>query len=827
VTRSLGGLIRSADPQAAAIVDLAGREVTYSGLLEIAGRHVAVLNRNGIGRGDRVAIVTPNGPGAAIAFLGAACGTEAAPLNPAYGDRELEFYLKDLGPKTIIIAEGMDSPAAGVARRLGIPILWLNPFTFDLGGGKEALPATRAGWAEEDDVALLLHTSGTTSRPKLVPLTHRNLCASARSVARTLELTPADRCLNIMPLFHIHGLAGAVLSTLYAGASIVCTRGLDAARFPGWLERTQATWYTAVPAMHQAILSTFTPSRHRLRLIRSSSAALAPQVMAEMENAFGVPVIEAYGMTEAAHQMASNPLPPRIRKPGSVGVAAGVEIAIIEGEVCIRGESVTTRYAANPEATAAAFKDGWFRTGDLGRFDEDRYLFLTGRLKEIINRGGEKIAPREIDEVLLEHPGVAQAVAFAVPHKRLGEDVAVAVVLREGVAVTERELVEFAASRLADFKVPGQVVFLEEMPKGPTGKVQRIGMAGTLGLGGQVGRPRGSPAEERSRTELEEKLQAIWSEVLRVGAPGRQEDFFDLGGDSLFAAQIAFRVKETTGLALPLVTFRTAPTIAGMAAVLEGEASKAAEGLVSIRHGIGSAPLFCISGHDGGLMGFSHLARHLPEGMQVCAFKPPAAGDPVTVEALAERYIESMRAQQRAGPYYLLGHCFGGFVAYEMACRLQAEGEKVGLLVLLECFHNGWFRRLSGPARMKVRAAHLLRRARFHASRALRAHSLSAYLRDRAGAMRKARREQIFREKHRKAMLEFEAGQFNGPALLIAPEDPRAGRYPAPLLGWQGLLTGEVECAEAPDELAGVLSEGAAARVAEILSKRLSRGSAA
>jgi len=212
-----------------------------------------------------------------------------------------------------------------------------------------------------------------------------------------------------------------------------------------------------------------------------------------MEETFNAPVIESYGMTEAAHQMASNPLPPKERKAGSVGIAAGPEISIMDeagallpsgaiGEVVIRGQNVTSGYQNNPEANASAFTNSWFRTGDQGTIDEKGYLRLTGRLKEIINRGGEKISPREVDEILLDHPAVAQAVTFAMPHEKLGEEVAAALVLKEGETSTEKEIREFAGQRLADFKVPRRVIFLDEIPKGPTGKLQRIGLAEKLGI---------------------------------------------------------------------------------------------------------------------------------------------------------------------------------------------------------------------------------------------------------------------------------------------------------------------------------------------------------
>ena len=490
-------------PAAAIALEAPGRAaLTYAGLREQLQYTVRALNSLGVGRNDAVAIVLPNGPEMASAFLCVAAGATTAPLNPAYKADELEFYLADLQARLVIVAEGSDTPAIAVAQRLGIPLATLSVAagspagSFRLSG--TPAKARTPGLATRADVALVLHTSGTTSRPKVVPLTHANVCTSAANIARSLVLAPAEKCLNVMPLFHIHGLIAALLSSLSAGASVVCSSGFNALQFFGLLKDHQPSWYTAVPTMHQAILARAARNPDavhatKLRLIRSSSASLPPQVMLELEKVFGAPVIEAYGMTEAAHQMASNPLPPAPRKPGSVGIAAGPEVAIMDdtgrllpqgeiGEVVIRGDNVTPGYANNPTANAAAFTHGWFRTGDQGVLDEQGYLRLTGRLKEIINRGGEKISPREVDEVLLDHPAVAQAVTFGVPHDKLGEDVAAAVVLNEGASATERELRDFVGERLAAMKVPRQVLFLAEIPKGATGKLQRIGLAKLLGL---------------------------------------------------------------------------------------------------------------------------------------------------------------------------------------------------------------------------------------------------------------------------------------------------------------------------------------------------------
>ena len=501
VDRTVAQLLDRGDAARPALRAPDGRAtLTYGALRDLAARTGAALNAKGIGRGDRVAIVLPNGPEMASVFVTVACAATTAPLNPSYREDEFAFYIDDLKAKALIVAKGVETPARAAAARLGVPILEVVPGTaagdFTLEGGASAA-AAHPGAAQEDDVALVLHTSGTTARPKIVPLTHGNVTASARHIAASLALTGEDVCLNVMPLFHIHGLIAAVLSSLGAGGAVVCTPGFDALRFFRLMDEEKPSWFTAVPTMHQAILSRAERNaeiikRVPLRFIRSSSASLPGPVMEQIERVFGCPLVESYGMTEASHQMCSNPLEGP-RKPGKVGRAAGPEVAIMAddgsilpqgeiGEVVIRGPNVTKGYEANPEANAKAFTLGWFRTGDQGMFDEDGFLLLTGRLKELINRGGEKVSPLEVDGVLSAHPAVAQALCFAIPHAKLGEEVGAAVVLREGMELTERELRDFAAKQLADFKVPRKVVFVPEIPKGATGKLMRIGLAEKLGI---------------------------------------------------------------------------------------------------------------------------------------------------------------------------------------------------------------------------------------------------------------------------------------------------------------------------------------------------------
>jgi oxalate---CoA ligase len=505
MSSTIQDLLKAGKDDATALSAPGGVPLTYRALRAHVADVVRALNAQGIGANDRVAIVLDNGPEMAAAFLGIGSAATAAPLNPSYRAEEFEFYLTDLNAKLLVVAQGKDSPAIAVAQKLGVPIARLVP-TPEKGAGSFGLDfsgaATRSGAtpraATPDDIALVLHTSGTTSRPKIVPLAHKNIAASASNIRNTLSLTANDRGLVIMPLFHIHGLIASLSAPLSAGGEICCSPGFNALKFFSWFNEVRPTWYTGVPTMHQAILlrAANNPDAlkgHRLRFIRSSSSALPPTVIAQLERVFEVPVVEAYGMTEATHQMASNPLPPAKRKPGTVGPSGGPEIRVVDetgttvphgatGEIVIRGANVMREYENNPKANADAFYDGWFRTGDQGVMDEDGYVAITGRLKEIINRGGEKISPREIDEIIMEHPAVHQCVTFAMPHEMLGEEVAAAIVLKQGTEVTDRELRDFASTRLAPFKVPRKILILTEIPVGATGKLQRIGLAKKLGL---------------------------------------------------------------------------------------------------------------------------------------------------------------------------------------------------------------------------------------------------------------------------------------------------------------------------------------------------------
>jgi acyl-CoA synthetase (AMP-forming)/AMP-acid ligase II len=492
MTETLNDVIARADPKTTAIAVPNGPRLTYAQLRESVASAADELASFGIRRGDRVALVFPNGIESIVMFLAAATAGSAAPLNPAYKESEFRFYLEDTAAKALVVPRG-GAEAARQAMPAGVVLI--ESSLDDSGGvGLESTAPREAKRSASapggDDEALVLHTSGTTSRPKQVPLRQRNLSFSAENIARTYRLTPLDVAMCVMPLFHIHGLMASTMATFYSGGTEVVPGAFDALNFWPAVAEHHATWYSAVPTIHQMLLLRNRGERptgaEYLRFIRSSSSALPAETMRQLESRFGAPVIEAYGMTEASHQMASNPLPPGERRAGSVGRATGINIGVMDdegallaagmpGEVVIQGRSVIDGYAHNPEANAKSFTNGWFRTGDQGVLDADGYLSLVGRLKEMINRGGEKIAPREIDDVLLQHPAVAEAVAFGVPHTGWGEEVAAAVVLKSDA--TEKELIAFARERLADHKVPRKLFVVEKIPRTATGKIQRRAVA--------------------------------------------------------------------------------------------------------------------------------------------------------------------------------------------------------------------------------------------------------------------------------------------------------------------------------------------------------------
>ncbi|MEO3755621.1 non-ribosomal peptide synthetase [Streptomyces sp. B6B3] len=584
-----------------ALLDTGGRRLTYA---ELYRRVVAlgdVLRGRGIGRADRVALMVPDGFDTAVATLAVAAHAVCLPVNPTLREPELRRLLARVRPRAVVVAAERSVAgrlATDLAADLGAEVLTLagpsgtvrpvSPRTGTAGGDRREPAPAAAG-----DVAFLLATSGTTGRSKLVPLTHRNVLAGARATVSCYGLDVADRRLNVMPLFHVQGLVGSLVASLAAGSSIVLAEGFLPDRMPDWIRRWGVTWYSASPTMHRQILDRFEGrlddlATSGLRFLRAGSGPLPESLRERLERNYLLPVVESYGMTEA-HQIASSPLDPGLRRPGTIGRPTGSDVAILSGngagplglsevgevgEVVIRGANVIGGYLDDAEANRVSFVDGWFRTGDLGSLDADGYLTLHGRIKEIINRGGEKISPAEIDEVLADHPSVADAVTFPVPHDVLQEDVGVAIVPGDQELRAE-DVRKYAAERLAPFKVPRTIVFVDALPRGRGGKINRRDVAESLG---QV---TAAEQEEESVVTTSHPLEAavagIWQDVLALPSVDPEEDFFFLGGDSLTGAQILHMVHQAFEVELsPYSMYDEAHTVRGMARLILAEKSETA-----------------------------------------------------------------------------------------------------------------------------------------------------------------------------------------------------------------------------------------------------------
>ncbi|MBB4372446.1 amino acid adenylation domain-containing protein [Bradyrhizobium sp. cir1] len=569
-------------PAAPAILAPGRPALTYGALGERTQDLVRTLHGLGITPADRIAVALPRGADSALALIAVASSCACIPVNPDLTADELQRYFSELKLTALVTRADMNSPSRDVAKALGLAVIDFVPGPKDdLGGckfmGPTVGPANASGASRGDDDAFILLTSGTAARPKMVPLTHRNVCLSAYNAGRVLSLTSHDRLLNVLPLFHAHGLISGLLTALAAGSSVICTDGFDASSFFGWMRELQPTWYTAVPTIHRALLTAAEtdPGRVRassLRVIRSASSSLAPAILSGLEATFGVPVLETYGMTEAASQIAANPF--ELRKVGSVGRAAGPEIAIMNesgralaggehGEIVLRGANMTRGYHNDEAATQAAFRNGWFRTGDLGYLDADGYLFIVGRIKDVINRGGQKVSPLEVEDVLLGHPAVLEAGVFAVPHPKLGENVAAVVVLRPNSEASSDQLRQFARKRLAAYKVPSLIRSVAALPKGGSGKVKRNALAGLIAETADAGET------HPPRNALETQLAEIWAGLLELPQVGIDQDVFALGADSLAVTQMRSRLRERFSVDFSFEDIFDCATVAALAARIE------------------------------------------------------------------------------------------------------------------------------------------------------------------------------------------------------------------------------------------------------------------
>jgi acyl-CoA synthetase (AMP-forming)/AMP-acid ligase II len=604
VARTLFDLLRThARERADAPAILApGRPaLTHGRLAEEIERFAETMAAQGIGRGDRIALALPTDADAGLALYAAILTATCTPLDAAIDFDSSTRLLRRMRIDVLIVAAGADTPVVAAARALAIPVLRLAAReaapcgVFDLIGRTQRAPVPRTP-AQPEDVALVMQTSGTTSEPKIVPATHATLLWTSLQQ----PIGPDDRALHVAPLHTRSGLGLGLLAPLASGASVVITGSFDRTQFVDWLDTYRPTYYSASPTVQLAVVDALAErapaSPLSLRFVRSSSSALPPAVQARLEAVVGVPVIQGYGMTESG-LVAQNPLPPRERRAGSTGLVKVDELRVRGddgqalpaggvGEIVVRGRGVMRGYEGDPEANALAFVDGWFRTGDLGYVDDDGYLFLTGRIKELINRGGLKVSPSEVDELFMRHPEVREAATFGIAHASLGEDVVTAIVLRESASATADQLRDFALRRLAAHKVPSSVLIVDELPKNASGKVQRGALATLLA---PAVRARYVPP----RDDTEALVARLFGELLMQPRVGALDHFFHLGGDSLRAAQMIARVAEATGREVELPALFEAPTVALFAArlraALAGGASGDAAPLVRLRRDAGGA----------------------------------------------------------------------------------------------------------------------------------------------------------------------------------------------------------------------------------------------
>lgn len=705
----------AADPGAPALGAVGGPMLSRAQLAALTGGDA--LREAGLRPTDRVATLLSPGFDAAVTTLQVASAASIAPLRPGLGAAGWEPVLRALAPRALVVAKDW-LEAADCARRLGIAVF--DPAQFSIGDG----PRSTHG---ADGAEILLATSGSTGAPKWVRIPQTRMLAGSLAMARSMRLTPADRSLLALPLDHAHGLSSGLLLPLMSGGSVVIADGFDPARFLTAVIEHGVTWFTAPPVMHRALLdqNAVTPvgRQHRLRLVRSGTVTLSASAIDGLSAAFGVPVIEAYGMTECPH-ITCNPVEePRL---GSVGRAIVENLAVVDeagrpaatdewGQVVLRGAPSLTGYL-DPGADAAAFRDGWFLTGDEGRLDADGYLFLRGRISERINRGGAMVAPVDVDTALLTHPAVREAVSFPVAHLSLGEDLAAAVVLTAGHTAEEADLRHYLAARLEPRQVPSRIVAIDTMPLGAAGKVSRATLAEALADVLQA-------EYEPGLNPVEEFVIECFAAVLNSRLPrdykvGRSTNFFLTGGDSLAAAQCMMRLAlGGWGECPPNFLFEN-PTPAAVAEALVA-APPSTSHLVTLAADGDRDPLIVVHGQHGQLFHYLGLARALAPGRPVLGLQNTTmtVGDDArfSVDELGARYAEDILQHHSGGPIHLLGYSAGGWYAWAVAAALHERGATVGLCAMLDTHvlrPSRMYNLLPASVRAELRAGKIVERLR-------------------------------------------------------------------------------------------------------------------
>ena len=686
--------------------------ITYKQLEAKVNKLSEYLVQNGFGK-QRIAVVMPNGPEMVITFYAISNVAVFVPLNPVYSAEEFKNYMKLMRVDALMLQDGTYPSAKLAALDLAIPLILLHPSKtgafsdFRISCEENSRPANQWQISRGNDIAVVLHTSGTTGSPRIVPLSHANLNSFIEN-APCFDLTERDRCIHVTPLFHIGGIVGPVLSSAVIGGSLISIASFAPREFLRLIDELSPTWYAGSPAIHQAIIryiesEGIMPLRYSLRYIRSSGAPLPVQLEEKLAKYFGGIVVKVYGLTETGGTGTFTPPMSGKNKKNSVGIAGGCEVGIMDdggsflppgkaGAIFIKGPGVTKGYENNDFANARSFRNGWFATGDQGYFDEDGCLFITGRTKEIINRGGVKISPYEVENILSQHSDVLETAVFAVPHPVFGEAPAAMVVLKPGTNAMPRQLKLFLRDKIAQYKIPEQIIIVDKIPRGATGKVQRSKLyehvAETIQSNPQWNDCRTTDFLPPG-TEMEKMVADIWRKLLKIEEIGVQDDFVELGGDSLAAAVLFAEIEQVLGKKLSINTILEYRTIEQLASLLENEAnSQALQSLVTIKAEGTRSPLFCIHAVDGDVLSYRKLATYLGNDQPVYGFwfNKFAEGlrHPVEISDLASCYIGEMRALQPTGPYFIVGHSMGGLIAYEMARQLRSQNQQVALLAMLD-----------------------------------------------------------------------------------------------------------------------------------------------
>lgn len=685
----------------AAIVCSGYRPLTYGELESLIGQVRADLRSAGFGPRARIAVAVPSGVHAALSLVAVMASAVAVPLNSNSTAHEVEVFADTLRPDAILLLVGSNIAARRVAEQKGICIIEAIPAKDRRLGLKILAPRADNEAPFENPQpeapAFILHTSGSTADPKLIPFSHQNMLAAAERVSGWFDLTPQDRCLCVTPIYYSHGLKVTVLTPLLTGGSIAFPADPSAFDYAEWFGALEPTWYSAGPTLHTFIFDHAksvidAEAKHSLRFILSGGAPLRPEIQKGLQRTLGVPVVEHYGSSEAA-QISANLPPPGASKPGSCGIPPPGTVMIVdengrqvppgrEGEILVGGPTLMAGYLDAPELNRASFVDGWLKTGDIGSFDDDGFLTLHGRQKDLISRGAEKIWPVEIESVLMQHPAIAEAAAFAVPHPRLGEDVFAAVVLRHGMAARELELRTFLSQQLSAFKVPRQIKIVDKLPKGLAGKLLRRRLSEAFAPNTM---PNFDLITSPNENTLTLELTDIWKRLLNTASIGLDDDFFDSGGDSLLATELLSEIEKLTGQVVPASALFETATIRQLAKRIS-ELNSAPYGPLRNLHPTGKqAPLFYFHGDPGGGSYVNKLAKALGPNQPIFVIDPHGTRNepiPDTIEEMAANRLPLMKDAQPEGPYRLCGYCMGGLVALEVARLLVQAGQKVELVLI-------------------------------------------------------------------------------------------------------------------------------------------------